>query len=181
VRTPPRFALAAAAALALPPVIGAQSPADVPRASVAPVFSGRYNFVLTVSRGCPASMQVGPLSIGVEVAEAAVTPGSEVSGQSASPSEVPGDGRFVLLRQGDRLHGAFGSSTLELGVATSEGYRVWMQVMNDGTATTSSGGRARASGTAFGEVEISLASDPAAEAIASCPFALDHQWALEPM
>jgi hypothetical protein len=181
VRTPPRFALVVAAALALPPVIGAQSSADVPRASVAPAFSGRYKFVLTVSRGCPTSMQLGPLTVVMDVAEAAVTPGSEVSGQSASPSEVPADGRFVLLRQGDRLHGAFGSSTLELGVATSEGYRVWMQIMTDGTAATSSGGRTRASGTAFGEVEISLASDPAAEAIGSCPFALDHQWALEPM
>lgn len=180
-RTPPRFVLVIAAALALPPAIGAQSSPGAPRASATPAFSGRYKLVLTVSRGCPASMQVGPLSVAVDVAEATVTAGSEVSGQSASPSEVPGDGRFVLLRRSDRLHGAFGSSTLELGVTTSEGYRVWMQIMNDGTATTSSGGRARASGTAFGEVEISLASDPAAEAIGSCLFALDHQWALEPM
>jgi len=181
VRTPPRLALVVAAALALPPVIGAQSSADVPRASVAPAFSGRYRFVLTVSRGCPASVQVGALSVVMDVAETTVTPGSEVSGQSASPSEVPADGRFVLLRQSDRLHGAFGASTQELGLRTEEGYLLWMQIMNDGTAVTSSGGRARASGTAFGEVDLSLASDPSAESIGNCKDALDHQWALEPV
>ncbi len=104
-----------------------------------------------------------------------------MSGQSASPSEVPADGRFVLLRQGDRLHGAFGSSTQELGLRTSEGYLLWMQIMTDGTASTSSGGRARASGTAFGEVDLSLASDPSADSIGNCKDALDHQWSLEPV
>ena len=168
-----------AAALALPPVTGAQSEGDVPRASVAPVLSGRYKFVLTVSRGCPAAMQATPLTVVMDVKEATITQGSEVSGQSASPSEVPGDGRFVLLRQGDRLHGAFGASTLELGLVTAEGYLLWMQIMADGTATAT-GGRSRASGTAFGEVDLGLASDPGAES-ANCKDALEHQWALEPM
>jgi hypothetical protein len=170
------------ALLSLPPLTGAQSGPDVPRAALAPAFSGRYQFVLTVSGGCPAAMQVGPLSVAVSVSEATSGSALEVSGHSASPSEVPADGRFVLLRRSDRLHGAVGSSTLELGLIASEGYRVWLQIMTDGEAATSTGGRARAGGTAFGEVEISLASDATAEAIGGgCPFALDHRWALEPI
>jgi len=180
VRAPARFALVTAAALALPPATGARSD-DVPRASVAPAFSGRYKFVLTVSGGCPTSMQVGPLTVAMDVTEAAVTPGSEVSGQSSSPSEVPGDGRFVLLRQGDRLHGAFGSNDQELGLTTDGGYLLWLRIMTDGTATTTTGGRSRASGTAFGEVDLALASAPSAESIGNCGDVLDHHWALEPM
>jgi hypothetical protein len=173
--------LLAVAALVFPPAAGSLSSSDVPRTSAAPAFSGRYKLAFTVSRGCPASMQVGPLTVAVDVTEATVTQGSEVSGQSASPSEVPANGRFVLLRQGDRVHGAFGSSSLELGLVTSEGYLLWMQVMTDGTAATATGGRSRASGTAFGEVDLGLAADPAAESIGNCRHALDHQWALEPM
>jgi len=180
VRTPPRFALVIAAALALPPAIGAQSSPGAPRASATPAFSGRYRLVLTVSRGCPASMQVGPLTVAMNVAEATVTQGSEVSGQSASPSEVPADGRFVFLRQGDHVHGAFASSSLELGLVTNEGYLLWLRLMIDGTATTATGGRSRASGTAFGEVDLGLASDPAADS-KDCLDVLDHQWSLEPM
>jgi len=167
-----------AAALALPPVTGAQSEGDIPRASVAPVLSGRYKFVLTVSRGCPAAMQATPLTVVMDVTEATITQGSEVSGHSASPSEVPDDGLFVLLRQGDRLHGAFGSGEA-LGLVTSEGYLLWLRIMTDGTATSATGGRSRASGTAFGEVDLGLASKPSAESI-NCKDALEHQWTLEP-
>jgi len=181
VRPPARFALVIAAALALPPVIGAQHSGETPRASVAPALSGRYKLVFTVSRGCPASMQVGPVSVAMDVSEATVAAGSEVSGRSASPSEVPDNGRFVLLRQGDRVHGAFGSSSQVLGLVTAEGYLLWMQIMTDGTASTASGGRTRASGTAFGEVDLALASDPAADSIGNCKGALDHQWSIEPM
>jgi hypothetical protein len=176
-----RLAGVAAAVALCPAPIGAQSAGEPPRASVAPAFSGRYKLVLTASRDCPASMQVGPLSVAVDVTEAPVAGGSEVSGRSASPSEIPGNGRFVLLRQGDRLHGASGASSLELGLRTEEGYRVWMQIMTDGTVATSSGGSARATGTAFGEIEISLASDPSGDPIGSCPFALGHTWSLEPI
>jgi hypothetical protein len=166
------LAIAAVLGLALPTMTDAQS---------VPVFSGRYRFMLTVSPSCPAAMQVGPLIVVMNVAEAPVSAGSEVSGQSASASEVPNNGRFVLLRQGNRLHGASSASTIEFGLNTEGVYRVWMQIMTDGTATTSSG-RARASGTAFGEVELSLASDPTGNPIdnGSCPFALGHQWSLEP-
>jgi hypothetical protein len=150
-------------------------------AQAVPAFSGRYRFVLTVSPSCPASMQVGPLSVVVNVAEAGISAGSEVSGASASASEEPNNGRFVLQRVGNRLHGPFGASTIELGLNTEGQYRVWMQIVNDGTASVSSGGRARASGTAFGEVEMSLAADPTGNPTGYCGFvSTGHQWSLEP-
>jgi hypothetical protein len=164
--------LGVAMGLVLPTPTGAQS---------VPAFSGRYRFVLTVAESCPASMRVGPLSIVMNVAEATVSAGLEVSGLPAAVNAIPDNGRFVLLRQGTRLHGPFGASTLELGLDTEGVYRVWMQVMGDGSATQSSGGRARASGTAFGFVELSLASDPTGLPIADCGFATGgHQWSLEP-
>ena len=179
-RASSRIALLVAAACALPPAAGPLSSDEAPRASVAPAFSGRYQFVLTISRGCPAAMQVGPLTVTMSVAEAAVAQGSEVSGLPASDAQVPDDGRFVLLRQSDRLHGAFGSGEA-LGLVTGEGYLLWLRLMTDGTAATATGGRSRASGTAFGEVDLGLASNPSAESIGNCQDALDHQWALEPI
>lgn len=166
-------ALALALGLILPAMTDAQS---------VPAFAGRYRFVLTVSPSCPPSMQVGPLSVVMDVAETPVSAGSELSGQSASPSEIPQNGRFVLLRQGNRLHGASSASTIEFGLNTEGVYRVWMQIMTDGSASMASSGRARASGTAFGEVELSLASDPTGNPIDNgyCAFALGHQWSLEP-
>ena len=177
---PARLALLAAAALSLAPLTGAQDVPGGPRASLAPVFSGRYQLVLSLSRGCPASMPAGPITVAMTVAEAPVTQGSEVSGQSASPSEVPADGRFVLLRQGDHVHGAFASSSLNLGLVTSEGYLLWVRLMLDGTAATATGGRTRASGTAFGQVDLGLASNPSADS-QDCQGVLDHQWTLEPI
>jgi hypothetical protein len=179
VRRPARLTVLAAAALWLVPATGARSAADV-TGSLAPAFSGRYQLVLNISRGCPSTMLVGPLTVAMEVAEATVTQGAEVSGQSASPTEVPADGRFVLLRQGDHVHGAFGSSSLNLGLVTSEGYLLWLRLMLDGTATTATGGRSRASGTAFGEVDLGVASNPAADS-QNCQGVLDHQWSLEPI
>jgi hypothetical protein len=172
-------AVAAALALLLPSVIGAQSAVPPPRASAAPVFSGRYKLVLTFAQGCPAAVQVGPLSVLADVVETTVSAGSEVSGQSASPAEKPEDIRFVLLRQGDKLHGAFGASDEPyVGFRTLEGYRVWMRIMADGTATTSSG-RARGSGTAFGEIDLSRPGDADVDTIGYCQ-ALGHTWSLEP-
>ncbi len=176
---PARLTVLAAAALSLAPATGARSGADV-TGSQAPAFSGRYQFIFTVSRGCPPSMLVGPLTVAMDVAEAAVTQGAEVSGQSASPTEVPADGRFVLLRQADHVHGAFGSAGMSLGLVTSEGYLLWVRLMLDGTVATSTGGRSRASGTAFGEVDLGLASNPAADS-QNCAGVLDHQWSLEPI
>jgi hypothetical protein len=169
----------AAAALSLAAATGTRSQAEV-GASAAPAFSGRYQFILDISRGCPATMLVGPLTVAMDLAEATVAQGSEVSGQSASPTEVPADGRVVLLRQGDRVHGAFASSSLEIGLVTSEGYLLWLRLMLDGTASTATGGRSRASGTAFGEVDLGLASNPAADS-QDCQGVLDHQWSLEPI
>jgi hypothetical protein len=167
------FAVAVVFGLGIPSLALAQS---------GPALSGRYRFVLTVGPTCPASMQVGPLSIVVEVAETTVNSGIEVSGRSASAFEVPDNGRFALLRQGARLHGAFGASTLELGLDTEGQYRVWMQIMTDGSVATASGGRARAMGAAFGEVELSLAADPTGKPIGNCQlFTAGYQWALEPV
>ena len=171
--------IVAALVLAIPSPAGAQSAAEPPRASAAPAFSGRYQLVVTFGRGCPAAVQVGPQSVVVNVVQSAVAAGSEVTGQSASPSETSDDGRLVLLRQGDRLHGPSGAIGASLGLRTLQGFRVWMQVMADGTAATASGGRARASGTAFGEIKLSRPADPEADSMGSCQ-ALDHQWALEP-
>lgn len=166
------FAALALVALA-PSRTGAQS---------VPAFSGRYRFTFTVSRSCPAGTQVGPLSVVMNVAEAPVSAGAEVSGVPASSTQTPDNGRFVLLRQGTRLHGPSAASTSELGLDTEGQYRIWMRVMTDGAAATASGGRARASGTALGEVELSLASDPTGNPIPGgyCQFASDHQWSLEP-
>ncbi len=150
--------VALALVLALVSPLGAQSPAP-PRASVAPAFAGRYKLVLTFCRGCPAAVQVGPQSVLVDVVEATVSAGAEVSGQSISSSEPPEDVRFVLLRKGDTVHGAFGARDAPfVGFRTLEGYRVWMQIMAGGTATTSSG-RAAVSGTAFGEIDLSRPGD----------------------
>jgi hypothetical protein len=176
---PTRLTAVAAAALSLAPATGARSGADV-TGSAAPVFSGRYQFVLNISRGCPPTMLVGALTVAMNIAEATVAQGSEVSGQSAAPAEVPADGRFVLLRQGDHVHGAFGSSSLNIGLVTAEGYLLWVRLMLDGTAATAAGGRSRASGTAFGEVDLGLASNPSADS-QNCAGVLDHQWSLEPI
>jgi hypothetical protein len=174
-----RLTVLAAAALSLAPGTGVRSGADV-SASLAPAFVGRYQFVLNISRGCPPTMLVGPLTVAMNVVEATVTQGAEISGQSASATEVPADGRFVLLRQGDHVHGAFGSSSLNLGLVTAEGYLLWVRLMLDGTAATATGGRSRASGTAFGEVDLGLASNPSADS-QNCAGVLDHQWSLEPI
>jgi len=166
------FALATV--LALPAATGAQS---------VPAFSGRYRLSVTPSPSCAPSMQVGPVSVLMNVTEATVEAGLEVSGVSAAAYEIPGNGRFALLRQGSRIHGPIGARTDELGLDSEGIYRIWLQVMTDGTVATASNGRARASGTAFGEVELSLKSDPTGAPIPSgnCGFATTgHQWSLEP-
>lgn len=167
------YPVAVATGLVLVAPLLAQSPA--------PAFAGRYKLVLTFDPGCPAAVQVGPQSVLVDVLEATVTAGAEVSGQSASGAEPPEDARFVLLRQGDRLHGAFGARDAPyVGFRTLEGYRIWMMIMADGTATTSSG-RAAGRGTAFGEIDLSRPGDADVDSIGACgPAVLGHSWALEP-
>lgn len=165
--------------LVLLPLAPARSADDRVVGAAAPAFSGRYKLVLTFGRGCGATVQVGPQSVLVDVAEAPVAAGSEASGRSISPSEAPEDIRFVLLRQGDRLHGPFGAKDEAfVGFRTLEGYRVWMQIMADGTATTASG-RAAASGSALGEIDLSRPGDADLDTVGYCQ-ALDHAWSLEP-
>jgi hypothetical protein len=85
-----------------------------------------------------------------------------------------------MLRQADSLHGAFGArEDAYVGFRTLEGYRIWMQLMADGPATTSSG-RAAASGTAFGEIDLSRPGDADLDTVGYCQ-ALDHTWQLEPV
>lgn len=171
------MALAVGLVFALPAMTDAQA---------VPAFSGRYRFVLTMAPSCPPAMlQAGPQSIVMNVTESAISAGSEVSGASASSSERPDQGRFVLQRVGTRVHGAFGASSQEFGLVAEvvpEGpYRVWMQVMTDGSASLASGGRARAEGTLFGEVEMGLASDPTGKEIGNCgPATTGFRWSLEP-
>jgi hypothetical protein len=173
------LAIAAAAALGLASPSGAQLSGPGPHASAAPAFSGRYKLVLTVSRGCPAAVQVGPQSVLVDLSEAPVAAGSEVSGQSANPAERPEDVRFVLLRQVDALHGPFGASDAAyVGFRTLEGYRIWMRIMAEGTAAAA-GSRSQAGGKAFGEIDLSRPGDTDVDTIGFCE-ALDHAWSLEP-
>ena len=121
----------------------------------------------------------------MDVTEATVSAGPEVSGGLRRRPQTPDNGRFELLRQGSRIHGPFGARTDKLGLDSEGIYRVWMQIVVDGATSVASGGRARASGTAFGEVELSLASDPTGEPVGggtgNCGFATTgFQWSLEP-
>ena len=105
-------------------------------------------------------MQVGPIAVMMTVTEASLEAASEVSGVSAALYEVPENGHLVLLRQGSSVHGPIGARTDALGLDSEGSYRIWMQVMSDGTVAAASGGRPRASGTAFGELELSRKGDP---------------------
>jgi hypothetical protein len=161
-------------------VMGVVLPASL-GAQAVPAVTGRYRFAITAAPSCPASMQVGPVSVLMDVTEATVAAGAEVSGRSASAFEIPDNGRFVFLRQGTRVHGSFAASTLELGLDTGGLYRIWIRIMADGTLATAGGGRARASGTAFGELYLSLASDPSGATVGYCSVSSpSYQWSLEP-
>jgi hypothetical protein len=182
-RRPSLIVVAAATALVAAGTGHAQVPAP-PRASAAPALSGRYLLVLSPGRTLlpmspSCSTLPSPLSILVDVGEGTNGTATEVRGQSAASAEPPDDARFVLLRQSDKVHGAMGCRNDFVGLRTVEGYRVWMQIMTDGTAAATSGGRSRASGTAFGEIDVSRPGDADTDSIGYC-MALDHQWSLEP-
>jgi hypothetical protein len=177
-------ALAAAAFGAGPGAVQASLDPDSVRAAAAPAFTGRYRLVLVPGKSLlppsPAcSALPTPLSVLMDVTEASIGSRSEVSGQSANPAEPAEDSRFVLLRQGDHLHGGMGTRGAALGLVTVEGYRVWMQLMADGTASTAAGGRSHAFGTAFGEIDVSRPGDADPDSLGYCR-ALDHTWSLEP-
>jgi hypothetical protein len=160
--------------MALPSSTGAQS---------VPAFSGRYRFTFTVSRSCPAQMQVGPLSVVMNVSEAAIASGAEISGESASPNEDPSNGRFVLQRVGTRLHGPSAASTIEVGLVTEGQYRIWMRLMTDGHRRRLLRRSGPGERNGAREVELSLASDQSGNPIPGgyCfIYTADHQWTLEP-
>jgi hypothetical protein len=152
--------------------------APPPRAAAAPAFSGRYRLGLAFGASCPVK---GPsVSIEVEIAEAATGSHVEVDGRPTDPGDALLS-RLVLLRQGDHLHGPVsvkGDGDV-LGIATLEGQRVWMQLMADGSATTSGSGRVIASGLAFGDLQVSRPGDDSRDTLGSCT-ARDHAWSLEP-
>ena len=151
---------------------------SAPRAAAAPAFGGRYRLGLSFGASCPVK---GPVvSIQVEVAESPVGARVEVDGRPSDPEDATLF-RLVLLREGDHLHGAVSvKGNLEvLGIGTLEGQRVWMQLMADGTAATSSGAKVLASGRAFGDLQVSRPGDASRDTLGSCT-ARDHSWSLEP-
>jgi hypothetical protein len=166
--------------LAAPPSTRPQASAPqtgpLPRAAAAPAFSGRYRLGLAFGASCPVK---GPVaSVEVEIAEAAVGSRVEVDGRPADPDDSSVS-RLVLHREGDHLHGAVSVNGQVLGIGTLEGQRVWMRLMADGTATTSSSGKVLASGRAFGDLQLSEPGDDSPDTLGSCT-ALDHTWSLEP-
>ncbi|HKC11287.1 MAG TPA: hypothetical protein VKI41_04430 [Vicinamibacteria bacterium] len=181
-----------AAALALLPGWGTGNPeraqgaatTSPPRASAAGTFSGRFKLTLTASPSC--TMTVRSVTVLVDVSESPVrqpasvadpiAPGSEVFGQAAAGDATVG--RFVLLRQGDQLHGGLG--TKDFGVSTLEGVRVWMRLAGTANATATTLGRPQAQGTATGDIEMSRPGDDAPDTLGACLGGHDHTWSLQP-
>jgi hypothetical protein len=112
-----------------------------------------------------------PASIADPIAQ-----GTEVFGQAAAGDSSVG--RFVLLRQGDHLHGGLG--TKDLGILTLEGVRVWIRLAGTASAVATSLGRPRADGTAIGDIELSRPGDDAPDTLGACLGGRDHTWSLEP-
>lgn len=152
--------------------------------ATAGTFSGRYKLTIVFSRSC--SMTVSGVTVLMDVVEAPVAQppgvaspiaqGSEIFGQAATHDEGT-VGRFVLLRQGDRLHGGFG--TKDPGIQTLEGLRVSFRIAGTADTTTSALGRPQAQGTAIGDITLSRPTDEVPDSLGSCT-ARDHTWSLEP-
>jgi hypothetical protein len=178
----PRFGNPQDVAGALP---GPPAGASVEAATTAATFSGSYKLTLTPSASC--SKAIPSVAVLVDVTEDPVqqpatvaTPiaqGTEIFGVAAAPPDSA-VGRFVLLRQGDRLHGGFG--TKDLGIQTLEGQRVWVRLAGTGQVTASGPGRPRVDGTAIGDFEVSLPGDAAPDTLGACLGARDHAWSLQP-
>jgi hypothetical protein len=155
-----------------------------PRTSAAGTFSGRFKLTLTASPSC--TMTVRSATVLVDVNESPVrqpasvgdpiAPGSEVFGQATAGD--PTVGRFVLLRQGDQLHGGLG--TKDFGISTLEGFRVWMRLAGTASATATTLGRPQAQGTAIGDIEMSRPGDDAPDTLGACLGGRDHTWSLQP-
>jgi hypothetical protein len=156
-----------------------------PRTSAtAGTFSGRFKLTLTTSPSC--SMTLRSVTFFVFVSEdpirqpASITDpiaqGSEIFGQAAGGDSSVG--RFVLLRQGDNLHGGLG--TKDFGILTLEGVRVWMRLAGTASATTTSSGRPQAQGAAIGDIEMSRPGDDAPDTLGACLGGRDHTWSLQP-
>jgi hypothetical protein len=162
------------AATAAPPRISA----------TAGTFSGRFKLTLTPSPSC--AMTLRSVTVLVLVSEDPVHQPTSIADPIAQGSEIFGQaagrdssvGRFVLLRQGDHLHGGLG--TKDLGILTLEGVRVWMRLAGTASATATSSGRPQAQGTAIGDIEMSRPADDAPDTLGACLGGRDHTWSLQP-
>jgi hypothetical protein len=155
-----------------------------PRTSAAGTFTGRFMLTLTASPSCV--MTVRSVTVLVDVSENPVRQPASIADPIAQGSEVFGQatagestvGRFVLLRQGDQLHGGFG--TKDLGIRTLEGLRVWVRLAGTASATATNLGRPQAQGTAIGDIELSRPGDDAPDTLGACLGGRDHTWSLQP-
>jgi hypothetical protein len=168
-----------AVTLALAQALGPGAP---PNASAAGTFAGPYKLTLGFGASC---LQKGPtVSLRVDVAEGparhgspAVLQATEVAGQPAAPDDAA-TVSVVQLRRGDALEGAIGARYGE-AVLTTEGLRVSMSLLGNGTAQGAGTARPRAAGTAFGDLMLSRPGDEQVDSLAFCT-APDHTWSLEP-
>jgi hypothetical protein len=153
-------------------------------AATAGTFSGRFKLTLTTSPSC--SMTLRSVTVLVFLSEDPVHQPASIADPIAQGSEVFGQaaggdssvGRFVLLRQGDHLHGGLG--TKDFGILTLEGVRVWMRLAGTASATATSSGRPQAQGTAIGDIEMSRPGDDAPDTLGACLGGRDHTWSLQP-
>jgi hypothetical protein len=155
-----------------------------PRTLATGTFSGQYELTLTASPSC--TMTVRSVTVLVDVSENPVRQPASIADPIAQGSEVFGQatagdstvGRFVLLRQGDQLHGGLG--TKDFGIRTLEGLRVWVRLAGTASATATTLGRPQAQGTAIGDIELSRPSDDAPDTLGACLGGHDHTWSLQP-
>ncbi|HXB53900.1 MAG TPA: hypothetical protein VN461_03890 [Vicinamibacteria bacterium] len=160
------------------------APTAPPRTLATGTFSGQYKLTLTASPSC--TMTVPSVTVLVDLSESPVRQPASIADPIAQGSEVFGQGtagdstvgRFVLLRQGDQLHGGFG--TKDFGIRTLEGLRVWVRLAGTANATATTLGRPQAQGTAIGDIEMSRPRDDAPDTLGACLGGRDHTWSLQP-
>lgn len=152
-------------------------PADAQVEKDAATFGGRYRLTLTFGQSCPQRGTAVAVLLDVveQFAQSSRTAGTEVAGRPL-PAIDARLGQMVLLRRGHVLEGAFGVIYNEK-VGTTDGRSVAFNLMAQGTAEDASPA-ARARGTAFGDLMLSLPEDEYNNALGSCT-ARDHTWTLE--
>lgn len=160
------------------------SDGSVQASATAGTFSGRYKLALVASPSCQMIVRNVTVLFGVTESPVVQPPGvtlpiaqgTQVFGQAAAAGDAT-EGRFVLLRQVDHLHGSFG--TTDATIQTVEGLRVYFRLAGAADATATSGGRLQAQGTAIGDLKFSRPGDDAPDTLGSCT-ARDLSWSLQP-